>query len=675
MATNFLDKFRSGLKAIQGRQVMALLSREKEKGSITTLDEFKSRLKELTEKVSSSKILPTLELYLAEYGELIDSESFNFMLQQIENDLVAAFQEANDINEILNSHETIINDVVLTNLELAINDIESQLDSVEFLNNTFLGFNNASFNTFRVTQNNRSTFNEGVVFIDPKTLLKSGPGTEASIDFIGEKLLLKGRNKKASISSVRQIFDSEATSTELSVEFQNNSPSNIIDSSLGTFWVQSTLLTRDRGEQGLLTKLELNLSSVQTINYVQIEPISLANIYLYRIDYIDENNQTVNIMSSPLEINSTNKFFFTGISTKKVILVFQNKNYFETQFEVKPNSPLLVDRNSSSEDILSSINSDLNEVISNPKLRSQFGLDQEIDFERTKYFEYLIGFNNIELGLNEFEENSIFVSKTEKINKLKQVGLKVLDKRPVSENSDSVDIEYTTETFPENTTEYFHGSLEYYLIKRDFDKTNKIINNFTCPIFPINASKIRHERIFLIEKTDSNLTTNNVGYTEFYTDEDITEILVYRNGELLTPTNLVDINPAETDGWLLNSSLTINLPLQGNQMKVAIQIQKPNPADIYTVSYTPKISSTRNLPADIANTNIGIIDTNGFLDSWIGPDNITYFGLSKKGIPIEYSLVNVVIVLRRNSSDVKLSPVVEEYLLVSSTIDEAKLGG
>jgi hypothetical protein len=414
---------------------------------------------------------------------------------------------------------------------------------------------------------------------------------------------------------------------------------------------------------------------VQNINFVQIEPISLSNVYLYRIDYLDENNQVKNILINPISINNTNKFFFSSIATKKLILVFQNKNFFETQFEVKPDSPIVaVDRDSSDAELLDTIKEDLKQVISSPRLRSQYGLDLDSERLTKKYFEYVIGFSNIEVGLSSFEENSIFVSKTEKISKLSQLGIKVLDKRPVSDTADVVEVEYTIDTSPASTEQYFHGSIEYYLLKRDFDINNLLLASTMSPLLPIDRTVVRHERLILKDKSEDGLITNNVGYLQFYSEDDLSELIVYRNGEVLTPTNLVDVNPLETDGWLINEVLSEDLPRQGTVMRNAIQIQKPNPANIYTVSYTPKISTLRNLPSDISATNASIVDCTGFLDTWLGLDNLLYFSQTKKGKAIDYSLVNLVIVLRRNSSDVKLTPVVEEYLLATSTINQSKFG-
>lgn len=674
MANNFLSKFRSGLKEVQGRQLQALLSREKIAGTITTVEEFKARLSALTAKLNSSIISPSLELYFARIGEYIDSESLNSMLQNIEDDLKVAFLEANDIDEVLSIHESIINEAVIKNLEFAINDIETKIQSLEFINKTFTGLDNAVFNTFRASQNSRSSFNEGVIFFDPKSKLSSRPENEASIDFIGEKLLLKSDIETSlAIASIRQIFDSEAKGSELKVDFESSKLSNILDRTLGTFWVQSVLQSKPQGEAGILTKLELNLGAVSTINYLHLEPLFLSPLELHKISYLDGNNKYIDILTTPIDIQTTNKLFFDSISTKTLLLQFRNRHFIETQFEIKPESPLISITRDNPVGLVASAKFDLDQVISSPRLRELIGLNSVGSGVKKRYYEYLIGFDNIEVGLNKFQDTSIFLSKTEKVMGCGQFSFKVLDKRPVSANLQALP-SYTEDTQPSDFTNYFHASTEYYLVKRDFKEDGTLLNSFTVPVLPLNINVIRHERLLLNNKSATNLTTNDIGTLQFFTSESISDIKVYRNSLPLTPTDLVTINPLETDGWLIDDDNTFLEPNQKTRMKVSIRIQRPNPVDIYTVSYTPDTGDSIVIPKNLVSTSATVVDLNGLLDAWLIRDNTILFPDKKNGSAIDYSLLNIAIVLRRNTSNVTLTPVVEEFLFATGTKNIAKFG-
>ena len=78
MATsNYLEKFRSTLSASQGDKLLKILVKKRDKGEIRTLDEFKDRLKTLTNQLLSNQIKPTLTLLEAFPGHDISSERYN----------------------------------------------------------------------------------------------------------------------------------------------------------------------------------------------------------------------------------------------------------------------------------------------------------------------------------------------------------------------------------------------------------------------------------------------------------------------------------------------------------------------------------------------------------------------------------------------------------------------
>lgn len=673
MTTSYLNRFRSGLRAVQSKQILALLNREKERGNITSVEEFKERLKQLTSKLSSTHLSSTLEIFLAEVEDIIDSDSYNFMLERIEDDLTAAFEEINDIDKVLNAHETIINDVVLKNIELAIDELESRIESYEFINTTRLGFDNAVFNTFRITQNNRSGPSREVVFIDPKTGISNNAQGEAFVDFIGEKLLLRtSLAQEIPIHDIRQIYDYEATGTELDVQFDGSNIRNVIDNRVGTFWVQSTLLSQPRGEAGVITKIELDLGTFRTINTLELEPVSLYPIELAGIDYLNSNNEVKSILTNPIEIRSTNKLLFNAVATNKLILKFRNRNYSTIQFQQKPNAIEIIRNSAEYEEVVSNVSDALLEIISSPRLQQSLQLPS-VATQESSFIEYLIGFDNIRVGLNKFSEISVFVSASQRVDKLGQLALRVNEKRPYL-TSNNV-IEYTTDTYPLSKDRLFYGSLEYYCIKQDYSSTDVLLNSTVFPVLPLGASQIRHERLYLTEKSDTGEPTNDVGYLQFFTIDSLNDITVYRNG---IPLPQGDLDVTVTDGWLKHNPGYQPYPNQNKPMRFAIKIQKPDPNHIYTVSYKPAVSTADYISPENSETSfdtlqgLKYVDLTGKLDAWLGKDNIIRFRATKNGTEIAYSIVNLVVVLRRNSANVNLTPVLEDYLIATGTINEEK---
>ena len=173
MALNYLDKFRSTLPETQGNQIRKLLRQKRDTGEIVSLDEFRANLAELTQELLAQKITPSLQLFLGEQGDLIASDTYNFMLDRIKDDLEAVFIEATRIDEILNAHNQLIRNVALQTMYLAINELESKVKIYSFLNGAGLhqGFDTAQFNTFRLSDSialGRATPDAPIVYRDFK---------------------------------------------------------------------------------------------------------------------------------------------------------------------------------------------------------------------------------------------------------------------------------------------------------------------------------------------------------------------------------------------------------------------------------------------------------------------------------------------------------------------------
>lgn len=666
----YLDKFRSGLKEVQSRQILALVTKEKNQGQIGTVSEFTKRVEEVSAQLSSTTISPGLQLYLAELGKVISSETYNYMLDRIMDDLDAAYQELNTIDEVLAAHEFIINQVVINNLETSLNELEARIESLEFISNSDLGFADSYFNTFRTTQRGSGT---EAVFIDPKTGIQNSPEVRADIDIQGERLLLKNElGTAATIRSIRQVFDSESTGTELSVDYEDSDINNIIDSTPGTYWVTSTMLSSSKDEDGVITKLEVNLQSASTINSLYISLLSYYPVELVSISYTDSNRQLQVLSSTATEIEGKLKVIFKSITTEKLYLTFRNKNYSLVQFEEAPPSvsPELSRDLSSFDTTVQSIQEDLNELLSSPRLATAAGVESP-DLSTYSFYEYLIGFDEISVANTEFGEIGFYISPKQSFGAVRQVGIKTAEKRPLG-SINFLSLDYITDTYTEQA-DHLHGSIEYYILKADYNQAGSLIDSYSVPILPLIANKVVQERLYLSERSVSTNLLNDVGYLQFYTGEDTTNIKVYRNGSLI---DNLDDTPSSAFGWTKNDTLSVDSPNQGTRMKYAIQISNPKASDIYTVTYTPALSTSDSVLNDnlVEYTNEGIkyVDLLGDMGAWLGKDNTVFFKKTRKGQVVDRSDIWLIAVLRRNSANVNLSPVVEEYLIATSKFDASR---
>lgn len=667
---SFLDKLRTTITETQARQITNLLVKKKESGEITNLEEFRSRLSELTAKLLADHITPSLQLFLGELNQVIDSETFNFMLDRIRDDLETSFIESNSLSDILDAHKTIINNVLIKSIKLGIAELEAKVSTYEFLARNTSGFDNAQFNTFKGAQNlrtSRTDLNFNVLFRDPRTngLLEN----DVTLDLIGESILLAGNVSLSVIpKSIRQIFDSTSTQSVSQVAFESSNINNVIDGSDGTFWVYSIL--QQNAQPKITVKLELDLGNYFDINFVNIQAATIFPMILEELQYIDTNGLVQTLQFTDDITNTPTSVYFNRITTNKLFLIFSQKNALELQYTNKTiadNYDKAVLGQSSNIDI-DSIALQVKELITSSRIiQDVLLLPANVDnATQQRVFDYSIGFDNISVGYSTFKQSSVFVSSPVTINSLAQLAIKSKETRPM-QLADIISM--SSDTYPtEDVGQYFHGSIEYWGILFNYESNAQLIDIDIIPLLPVGVERIYHESLVLGTAITSNI--NNTGtlmfYTKHFNQNDIDNIKLYRNGTLLT--YMID--------WVIDDSITNDIVApSGNPNLVGIRIVNPSLTDFYTVSYTPLISNSRAHPIDVADMSlessssfIKIVDLVGDGSVRIGLDNISYVSSKKNdGKVTSYSKIYLAIILRRSSPNENLSPAVQEYLLLTSS--------
>ena len=79
----YLDKFKSTIPAVQGRQIFQLLNGMKDAGNIRSVNEYNQKLQELSEHLRGTSPQPLSKFFTAFVGNLIDSDRFNAMVKAI----------------------------------------------------------------------------------------------------------------------------------------------------------------------------------------------------------------------------------------------------------------------------------------------------------------------------------------------------------------------------------------------------------------------------------------------------------------------------------------------------------------------------------------------------------------------------------------------------------------
>lgn len=665
----YLSQFRTQVPQLQGRQVLALLNKKRDSGEIQSVEEFKAQLNLLTDTLISETIIPSLKVFFGKDSEVIDSETYNFMLDRIRDDLDVGFTEVNTIEEVLFAHQNIVNEVVLTTIQFGINELEERISLHEFINSNKLGLDRGqrvSFKTSKSVSTPRGTGISSVLYVGTSI------GDDAIIDTIGERLTLgtvTGAN--LNVSSVRQIFDSTTTASELDVEIPDSNILNLIDGQPGTYWIYNSLVSSPRAN-GVLQKIELDLAATQDINSIEIQPASLHPITIEKISFIGNDGIETDIGVPSRTISSPAKINFARVTANKLIVHTRQTSYLEEQFEEKAINQNFYDvltGDSTGNPInLDSISEDLRTILtSNFLLEGIVGIPRNRQLAASsKFYQYIIGFDNIRVNFANYNDDSIFVGKSLEVDSPGQVALVVSETRAGSlAGVFSIDID----TFDED--KFYHGSLEYVIVKENFDFAGNFIGVDRFPILPISQQRVIHERLFLTDKVDG-ATKDNAGFFRFFPDLTGT-VKVYRNGTLLIE--------GSSNDWVVNrppviTSAGLDLldqvsPSVVNAMKKSIKINVPVVSDIFTITYSPLVGNSLELPKTTSSL-INVVSLGDVGRIRMCRENLVVTDRFRGANIITKSNIYLVTRLRRNSAELHLTPTLEEYALYAGTEDESK---
>lgn len=693
--SQYLQKFAGTIGKRQSEQILKLLSKQKNSGQIRSVKEFTQKLQNLMFELTSTVLTPSLRIWMAENGSDIDSETYNFMLERVEDDLSAAFEEVNNIDEVQKSHEAIIRDVILKNLRAGVAELESKIDLFEFLNKDVRGFDSAIFSTFRESKKER-TQRQGVqaqiLFRDPRRNFELVPTIQdANVELIGERLVLgNSDNIFHTITNVRQIFDSESPQSELIVEPPGTSLRNMIDDTVGTYWIQSALFKVNKPY--IKVKIELDLGSVKEINLLEIEPASQFGLIVENISYVDGNNTVVNLDIPEQFIDSSVGIRFRKVATDRLIITFRNENSVKSNFEYNENIYSLMGQSIGQPPLginpnRETLSKEFDDIIGSQKIKDVIGFKASSN----KFFNgytFTTGIDNIRVGLTRHTDRSIYVSTPLEICGIGELGLRTIEKRPYLEGlsqlvkhttttydieSDSSLTDDTNLTVGESSNTYFVSSIEYWIVKQDLNIDGKLIRTSTFPILPLDVDRVEHERLVLINKSSSALTDPDLGSTMFFTNRTDGNIKVYKNGILIEDTTGDNL---ATTGWQDVTEVSDRTPGNSTPMRFKIKVLNRLPGDIFTVSYNPILSTTQNLPKTIKElSNVGglnIVDLIGDLSVRPTQGQIVMMNRVGEDNTEQTSNIYLVIILRRNSAESTLTPAVEEYTLMAGCKDLRK---
>lgn len=664
MTQSYLDKYRSTIPSTQGDQIFKRLMKEKESGEINSIDEFRERMRKLTSKLLEEKIAPTLQAIEEQTGEPISSEVWNDVLDNLENDLTTAFKEAVNIDDILTTHNKIILEIAAKSVYRAINHIEAQVELYEYLNNNDYGFDDSLYNTFRDLRGETARGEEtNALFIDPKADPANAEMEEdedAQIDLEGDRLVLgEDKHEEAPVRLVEFLTNENSHHSELNIEGELSNLNNIIDQKNSTHWIYPILLTSQ--DNNVQVRLLFDFGMIRNINKIVVEPATDIPLDLTRIEKVYGDGRRVDVVTDFFKvIDGVATVTFDTIITRYIALTFRQTNCHVTQFKKRVGDRIAqlaaTDHNNISGTV-QDISQELSDAVtSRDLLENIIGLVDE-DEEVVSYYQYIFGLDNVRFYNEEYHEKSLFISKKKKAKLPGELGLRVTEERP-SQTSGNNEISYAE--FDWSLTSNFHHAVtEYWVYSEFYSEDDTLLGSYVLPVFPLEATRVEHEKLIFVKKSSSTLSFMNLSSTQFYCDEDTSDVIVYKNGKQL-----------DTSEWAFATSdpdIHVEEPNQGSRMKTGIQIlNRDNPLDIYTISYTPKTSNVHT-PVSSSYSLANVIDLSGDKTAILAPNGVIRIAESLGSSKIAYGNFYLMILMRRNSAQKTRTPAVKDYMLLTGS--------
>ena len=650
----YLQAWESAIPTVQGSQVVKLLTDMRDQGIIKTEQDYRTALNRLTGAINATDPVPLSKLFPALLDTIIDSESFNWMVDRLTSDLVSGFREAQTIEDLLNAHRKVYEEFTIAKLKQIIGIVEQQVVFHELLTQNEEGFSNMQYNTF--TQNAKSTSRSSVLatqlFYDRSSRETIETRYDAVVDAVNEALELAGTANTRTFVDAEVDLENTTVNTALNVAGEDayeldeyikdtglDFVRNAIDGIEDTFYIQPFLMN-DTVTSGVQLRLKMDCGGLRPINYIEIYPVADYPFQITDIEYLHKDGvvYSVEMQESNLlgvDLHRPTRFHFEEVEARHVYVTATQFHYTLINFQD------------------SSVKQKPSESFDGTYLETQYVQDivndaydddAFLDFLREQFddrddpyrlYQYIIGFDNIWTGRISYEEVGIFAGEAFEIERCRRIGL------------------VTEEASTSYTLENQRDSIEYWIYKQDYNNVGGLIGISSAPIMPEGVSEA-YERLHLTEITAGSLKANTgtLRFQGHWGAADPTTVSVYQNGL-----------PLEQDvDWSFTDSGNLSL-----LNYTRITITSPVGGEIYTVRYTP----VQYLPG--ADTDRHYRQNQPYM-YYFGQSNVIRTAGQIGSEDVASSDIYLIIIIRHNHNiDFTQSPRINEYSLMVASEDPNRL--
>ncbi len=633
------------MPVIQGSQVTKILGQMRDQGIIRTEEEYRVALNNLTAMIQGSDPIPMVKFFAAVLNNYADSESFNWMIDRLTDDLTTAFNEADTIESLIEAHQKVYEEFTIAKLKQLIEQIREEIALHTLLRRSQEGFSNIQFNTF--TQNSRSTpptdIVAGQLYFDYSA--NESVDDLAIIDVVNEALELEASPATLLFTGVEEV-GVDTTGTDVVYDTTANLITNMIDGRQNTFFVRPWfILPENKPDAGVQIKIELDCGALRPLNYLEIQPVADYPFQVTAIQYLDKQGNTFSVELQEAGLLSQDifrpvRYHFKEIDARRIWITCLQEHYTYMNFH---DSSVIEDPEEDFEGTYlqsQMVNDAVGTLVeSNPFLVGLQNLFAPTDTEQLLY-QYIIGFDNVTTGKLIHNDIGIFVGERFEVARCRKIGLETNEVATIEDLDDR------------------RSSFEYWIYKQDYNAGGSPIGTTVLPIMPLNTVRA-YERLEFTER-GSGSTVDNIGSTRFQAHYGGTvpsgteEIKVFLNG--------VELTYGAAEDWVLEDEA-----LLGVVNKTRINVNSALDGEIYTVEYTPAQYFTAAAGEQIfrigqpnayyKNAN-NIINTNGEISSE----------------EVESSDVYLIVLMKNNNNEDKAkSPRLNEYSLLVASQDPSRL--
>jgi len=637
---NYLDNFPSVIPYLQGQKILEYLEELKNIGEIQDSTEYDSRLQLMLNNVDVTEYKPLFKTIPLTPG-LSSSEIYNYTLDQIRKDLEIIFLEFLNIQTVLTSHINVFTDKYLDSIESSTKELSTMISNLTKLKDMGNSFTQVISNIFSDSGSllSNSDINSANLYQDPRRLIFIGNNEIAYVDRKQQSLILPLSN--ASVVNFQEINvdNNVSTNSEVDIELSDSTLLNLIDGTVSTYWYYNVLKSNPLND-GATLSLILDFGNANEINYFVVDSVAEFPMTIDSIEYYDEYG-TKNPLQTDLsdtKLSGSRKFTFPNTTIRKIVLTV--KQYNSTYFNHDKNRPAQtledLKRDVTLKPNISLLSDSITSNIQNPSITENLPITSNNGPSYVTYYYYAFGFENVYAGIQQYNDNGYFITKSNNIKRLGVISLDVSEVLPT----------YRDDTIG---SDFQVGSFEYDLIKKDYDINGQVIGIDSIPILSDTALSVDQERLFYTP-LNKTISLRFLGHDK---NNDGSNIVLYRNNIPLllgSDWRFTDrVNPSNDSDHMLHSNLT------DTKIEILHDDDLIN-SGIYTVNYTPRYLNNKDVMVYFGDQIIYL------------PNNSIEFNIEKMKDKPETSDIFLKISIRNNTHYNKYSPRLNHYKLFYSVV-------